>query len=52
MRKKLMGALLCTAMAMSMAACGGQSQSETEGAAGQRRRERRPAGSPQVRQLR
>ena len=34
MRKKLMGALLCTAMAMSMAACGGQSQSETEGAAG------------------
>ena len=34
MRKKLMGALLCTAMAMAMAACGGQSQSETEGAAG------------------
>ena len=34
MRKKLMGALLCTAMAMSMAACGGQTQSETEDAAG------------------
>ena len=34
MRKKLMGALLCTAMAMSMAACGGQSQTATEGAAG------------------
>ena len=29
-----MGALLCTAMAMSMAACGGHTQSETEGAAG------------------